>query len=145
MKKLLLLLLFPIFMYSQECYTVSKVISSAQIEELNQNRISFGIKQMTEEIMSEKYTICEDGIPVIVDVISIEAPSKGLSLGPFAKKKKETIVKIKILLGDKELQGEGIAEISTQSMFLDLNDENLPFNKTSFASAVKKALESTLN
>jgi hypothetical protein len=132
-------------MYSQECYTVSKVISSAQIEELNQNRISFGIKQMTEEIMSEKYTICQYGNPVIIDVYSIEAPSKGMSLGPFAKNKKQTIVKIKVLLGDKELLGEGLAETSTQSMFLDLNDDNLPFNKTSFASAIKKALESALN
>jgi len=145
MKKLIFILLFPIFIFSQECYTVKEITSSAQIEEMNQKRIIFGIKQMAEELISEKYQVCQDGKPVIIDVYSIEAPSKGLSLGPFAKKKKETIVKIKILLGDKELVGEGLAEISTQSMFLDLNDENLPFNKTSFASAIKKALESALN
>ena len=145
MKKLIFILLFPIFMFSQECYTVKEITSSAQIEEMSQKRITFGIKQMAEELISEKYQVCQDGKPVIIDVYSIEAPSKGLSLGPFAKKKKETIVKIKILLGDKELVGEGLAEISTQSMSLDLNDENLPSNKTSFASAIKKALESALN
>jgi len=145
MKKLILLLLFPLFMFSQECYTVKEVTSSAQIEEMSQKRITFGIKQMTEELLSEKYSICQEGLPVIVDVYSIEAPSKGMSLGPFARNKKQTIVKLKILLGDKELYGDGLAEISTQSMFLDLNDENLPFNKTSFASAIKKALESALN
>jgi len=145
MKKLIFILLFPIFMFSQECYTVKEVTSSAQIEEMSQKRIAFGIKQMAEELLSEKYSICQDGLPIIIDVYSIEAPSKGMSLGPFAKKKKETIVKLKITLGDKELYGEGLAEISTQSMFLDLNDENLPFNKTSFSSAIKKALESALN
>jgi len=145
MKKLILLLLFPLFMFSQECYTVKEVTSSAQIEEMSQKRITFGIKQMTEELLSEKYFICQDGLPVIIDVYSIEAPSKGMSLGPFAKNKKQTIVKLKINLGNKELYGEGLAETSTQSMFLDLNDENLPFNKTSFASAIKKALELALN
>jgi hypothetical protein len=132
-------------MFSQECYTVKEVTSSAQIEEMSQKRITFGIKQMTEELLSEKYFICQDGLPVIIDVYSIEAPSKGMSLGPFAKNKKQTIVKLKINLGNKELYGEGLAETSTQSMFLDLNDENLPFNKTSFASAIKKALELALN
>jgi hypothetical protein len=145
MKKIILPLLFPLFMFSQECYTVKEVTSSAQIEEMNQKRITFGIKQMAEELISENYNICQEGTPVIIDVYSIEAPSKGMSLGPFAKKKKQTIVKLKILLGNKELYGEGLAEISTQSMFLDLNDENLPFNKTSFSSSIKKALESALN
>lgn len=145
MKKLLFIILFPILSFSQDCYTVKEVTSSAQIEEMSQKRITFGIKQIAEELISEKYQVCQDGKPVIIDVYSIEAPSKGLSLGPFAKNKKQTIVKIKVLLDDKELLGEGLAEISTQSMFLDLNDDNLPFNKTSFASSIKKALESALN
>jgi spore maturation protein SpmA len=34
----------------------------------------------------------------------------------------------------------GEANTTVQSTFLDLNDDNLPFNKTSFSGAVKKAL-----
>ena len=145
MKKFILLLLFiPLFINAQQCYSVKKVYSSADIEEISQQRIIFGIKQMTEELVSEKYSICQDGAPVEVDVYSIEAPSQSISLGPFAKKKKITIIKIKITMGKNELYGEGEAEISTQSMFLDLNDDTLPFNKTAFASAVKKALVAAL-
>jgi hypothetical protein len=145
MKKLIFILLFPIFTFSQDCYTVKDIVSTAEIEEISQKRVVFGIKQMTEEILSEKYEICQEGIPVSVDVISIEAPSKGMSLGPFAKNKKQTIVKVKINVGGKESYGEGLAEVSSQSLFLDLNDDTLPFSKTSFASAMKKALESILN
>lgn len=145
MKKLIFILLFPILTFSQECFTVTQVISTAEIEEISQKRIVFGIKQITEEIISEKYEICEEGLPVTVDVLSIEAPSKGMSLGPFAKNKKQTIIKVKVIMRDKESYGEGLAEISTQSMFLDLNDDTLPFSKTTFASAMKKALESALN
>ena len=146
MKKFLLIFIFiPFMINAQQCYSVKKVYSSADIEEISQQRVVFGIKQMTEELISEKYSICQDGQEVEVDVYSIEAPSQSISLGPFAKKKKMTIVKIRITLGKTELYGEGEAEISTQSMFLDLNDDTLPFNKTSFASAVKKALVTALN
>ncbi len=145
MKKLIaIIVLLPLVSYSQDCYTVSNVISSTQIEEMSQQRITFGIKQMTEELISEKFSICEQGLPVTVDVYSIEAPSQSVSLGPFAKKKKQTIIKIKVQLGQKEAYGEGVAEISTQSMFIDMNDDTLPFNKTAFASAIKKALESAI-
>ena len=144
MKKLLLILLLPIFTYAQDCYKVERVVSTAEIEELNQQRIIFGIKQMVEEVLSEKYDLCEDGKPVFVEVLSIEAPSKGFSLGPFQKKSKETVVKIKVIINNEDLIGEGLAKTSVQSTFLDLNDENLPFEKTTFASAVKKAVESVL-
>lgn len=145
MKQLLFIILFPILVFSQNCYTVTDVSSTAEIEELNQKRIIFGIKQMTEEIISDKYDLCEEGIPVFVEVLSIETPSKGLSLGPFAKNKKQTIIKVKVLLGEKEYYGEGLAEVSSQSLFLDLNDNTLPFNKTTFASAMKKALEQSVS
>jgi hypothetical protein len=141
MKKLLLILLFPILTYAQDCYKVERVVSKAEIEELNQRRIIFGIKQMTEEVLSEKYDLCTEGKPIFVEVLSIEAPSTGISLGPFQKKKKETIVKIKVIIDNKEFFGEGLAKTSVKSTFLDLNDENLPFQKTTFASAVKKAIE----
>mgnify|MGYP000421591993 CR=1 FL=1 len=144
MKKLLLILLFPIFTYAQDCYKVERVVSTAEIEELNQRRIIFGIKQMTEEVLSEKYDLCVDGKPIFVEVLSIEAPSKGISLGPWQRKKKETIVKIKVIIDNKQLFGEGLAKTSIKSTFIDLNDENLPFEKTTFASAVKKAIESIL-
>jgi len=144
MKKLLLILLFPIFAYAQDCYKVERVVSQAEVEELNQKRIIFGIKQMVEEVLSEKYDLCTEGKPVFVEVLSIEAPSTGISLGPWQKKKKETVVKIKVIIDNVEYYGEGLAKTSVQSTFLDLNDENLPFEKTTFASAVKKAVEQVI-
>lgn len=144
MKKLVFILLLPIFTYAQDCYKVERVVSKAQIEELNQRRIIFGIKQMVEEVISEKYDLCVDGKPIFVEVLSIEAPSKGISIGPFQRKKKETIVKIKVIIDNQNLIGEGLAKTSVKSTFLDLNNEDLPFEKTTFASAVKKAVESIL-
>lgn len=143
MKKLLLLLPL-LFLLSADttpkCYKVTKVSSQVEAPEMKKERVTFGIKQMTEEILSEKVSICEDGTPVEVEIISIEAPTNSTSLGPWAKTKKITIVKLRLLAEGEEYWGQGEANVTVQSTFLDLNDDNLPFNKTAFSGAIKKAL-----
>ena len=143
MKKILLLL-SVLFLLSADtapkCYKVTKVSSQVEAPEMKKERVVFGIKQMTEEILSEKHNICEDGTPVEVEVLSVEAPSTNTSLGPFSKTKKITIVKLRLLIEGEEYWGQGEANVTVQSTFLDLNDDNLPFNKTAFSGAVKKAL-----
>ncbi len=59
---------------------------------------------------------------------------------PKVKTKKITIVKLRLIIGKEEYWGQGEANVTVQSTFLDLNDDNLPFNKTAFSGAVKKAL-----
>jgi hypothetical protein len=144
MKKLFLLLAL-IFLASddtatKECYKVTKVSSQVEAPEMKKERVIFGIKQMTEEILSEKFDICENGTPVEVEILSVEAPSTNTSLGPFSKTKKITIVKLRLIIEKEEYWGQGEANVTVQSTFLDLNDDNLPFNKTTFSGAVKKAL-----
>ena len=138
-----LLLILPIFLMSfmPPCYKVTEVKSSVDAPEMKKERVIFGIKQITEEALSEKFTLCNDGSPILIDIISIEAPTVGVSVGPFMSKKKETIVKVKIIKDGIDYIGEGITKISVQATFVDLNDENLPFNKTSFAGAIKKSIE----
>ena len=143
-KILLLSVLLTSKVYSQsiatECYSVNTVTNQTKIEGLNSKKYTFGIKQMTEEILSEKRSICENGIPVSVTIVSIEAPSEGINVGPFSFKKKTTEVKVQVKIGDKVLDGTGTSKLSTASTFLELNDENLPFMQTTFSTAVKKAL-----
>jgi hypothetical protein len=135
----------PAFAFSQSCYKVSDVRSSADAPEMKKERVLFGIKQITEEVLSEKFSLCNEGLPVTVDIISIEAPSVGVSVGPFMVKKKETIITIKINKDGVDYIGEGSAKVSVKATFIDLNDENLPFNKTSFAGAIKKSIEDSIS
>jgi hypothetical protein len=141
MKKLLLVLsTLTLLSFTEPCYKVTSVIASADAPDMKKERVIFGIKQLAEEIVSEKYTICNDGSPITVDVFSIEAPTTGVSIGPFTAIKKETIIKVKITKDGKEYIGEGAAKTTVKSTLIELKDENLPFEKTTFASAVKKSL-----
>ena len=145
MKKLLLLLfLIPTTIFAQDCYTVKAVTTAVEMEEISQRRITFGIKQMMEDIISDKYDLCLDGKPVEVQVASIEAPTTGIEIGPWTKVSKKTIVTLLVYMDGKIIEVEGKAKSTVKATFIDLQDENLPFNKTAFASAVKKAIEKSL-
>jgi hypothetical protein len=148
MKKLFFifgLMLSTSILYSQNCYSVSKVENLTENPDLSSKKFVFGLKQLTEELMGEKYTICEDGLPIHVAIISIESPTVGINIGPFMIKKKNTIVKVIVLKDGIEYTGEGSAKLSVKASFAELRDENLPFEKSTFASAVKKALEVSIS
>jgi hypothetical protein len=146
MKKLLLILSSLVLLsFSEPCYKVTSVVATADAPDMKKERVIFGIKQLAEEIVSEKYKICNDGSPITVDLFSIEAPTTGVAIGPFTAIKKETIVKVKITKDGKEYIGEGVAKTTVKSTLIELKDENLPFEKTTFASAVKKSLQDAIN
>ena len=145
MKKLLLLLLFPTLLFSQiNCYSVKSVTTEIEMEEISQRRITFGIKQMMEDIISDKYDLCMDGNPIEVKVISIQAPTTGISIGPWTKVSKKTIVILSISMDGKVIEVEGKAKSTVKATFIDLQNDKLPFNKTTFSSAIKKAIEKAL-
>jgi len=141
MKNVLLILLAALSLsFTNPCYRVDRVTTAVEAPEMNTNRVIFGIKQITEEVLSEKYTICNDGSPVNVEIVSIEAPTTGVAIGPFTWTKKETIVKVKITKDGQDFFGEGSAKTTVKATFIELKDSNLPFEKTTFASAVKKSI-----
>ena len=145
MKKLLLLLfLIPTMLFAQDCYTVKAVTTTVEMEEISQRRITFGIKQMMEDIISDKYDLCMDGKPVEVQVASIEAPTTGIEIGPWTKVSKKTIVTLLVYMDGKIIEVEGKAKSTVEATFIDLQNDQLEFSKTVFASAVKKAIEKSM-
>jgi hypothetical protein len=147
MRKLLLIpvMFLASLTYAQNCYSVKHVESRANIEGVSPKRFTLGVKQITEEVISEKYSICENGDSVSVIVLSIEAPTTGIAIGPFEMKRKITIVTTKIIINNKEYIGVGEGKVDVKSTFIELQDENLPFEKSSFSAALKKSLIDSVN
>jgi len=58
MKKLLLVLsTLTLLSFTEPCYKVTSVVASADAPDMKKERVIFGIKQLAEEIVSEKFTI----------------------------------------------------------------------------------------
>jgi len=124
------------------CYFISSVITLAHMNGVPDTKLTYGAKQIVTELVNDKYALCDDGRPVTVEILSIEAPTKGIRVGPFEFKQKKTVVKTKITMDGKEYFGEGSNKTSVSSTILQLQDENLPFERTEFSSALRKSLES---
>jgi hypothetical protein len=41
-------------------------------------------------LVGDKFTICQDGLPINVAITSNEAPSVGINIGPYMRMKKTT-------------------------------------------------------
>jgi hypothetical protein len=89
--------------------------------------------------------LCDDGKPVEVTIISVDAPTTGIQIGPFEFKSKKTVVKTKVVMGGKEYYGTGKAKTNVAATLMQLQDEELPFERTEFSVALKKSLEDALN
>ena len=126
------------------CYFVASVMSLASIKDIPQEKFTFGVRQITEEILTESAPICPDGSPVYVVVESIEAPTNAIRIGPFEFKQKKTIVTVKVTKDGKETIGVGTAKMNVAATLLQLQDPDLPFEQTEFSIAMKKAIESAL-
>jgi hypothetical protein len=148
MKKLLLVLvtlLISVTSFSQVCYTVKNVESNGDIQGVNPKRFTLGVKQITEEILSTNHSICENGVPVYVVIESIEAPTTGVGVGPFEFKRKKTIVTLNVIINGVSYLGTGQSNMDVKSTFIELQDENLPFEKSAFSAGLKKALQDAIS
>lgn len=126
------------------CYFVASVISMASIAGIPEEKFTFGVRQITEEIVGQQAPLCPDGSPIYVVVNDIKTPTKGIRIGPFEFKQKKTFVTVTVTKDGKESVGVGTANMNVSSTILQLQDENLPFEQTEFSIALKKAIENAL-
>ena len=127
------------------CYFVASVMSMASIAGIPEEKFTFGVRQITEEIVGQKAPLCPDGSPIYVVVNEIKAPTQGVRIGPFEFKQKKTFVTVTITKDGKEYVGTGTAKMNVAATLLQLQDDNLPFEQTEFSIAVKKAVVDALN
>jgi hypothetical protein len=127
------------------CYFVASVISLASLKDIPEEKFTFGVRQVVEEVVAAEAPLCEDGSPIYVTVESIKAPTKGIQVGPFKIKQKKTTVSVLVVKDGIEYRGSGDAKMKTKAMMVQLQDENLPFEQTEFSIAVKKAIIDALD
>jgi hypothetical protein len=127
------------------CYFVTSVMSMASIAGIPEEKFTFGVRQITEEVLGDQAPLCPDGSPVYVVVNEIKAPTQGIRIGPFEFKQKKTFVTVTVTKDGKEYVGTGTAKMNVAATLLQLQDDNLPFEQTEFSIAVKKAIVDALD
>ena len=135
MKKLLFLLVFlPTISLAQNCIKIDSVWCNKKVKQISTRNVLFGIKQVAEEILSEKYNLCDS------NATPVKIPSSTFKIGGVGEATQITQVYIKLYFGDKIIDGLGESETRAGFVLIELTDGKVPFNNTTIGTAIKKAI-----
>jgi hypothetical protein len=145
MKQFILALIFvlivPVSAFSQTCVKVDSVYSTMKIKEFKDRNILFGVKQITEEVLSEKYSLCEqNAIPVMVEITRVGTPSSSFRIAGVGAATETTQILLKVHFGDTIVDGIGESATTASYAFIELKEGKVPFSKSSIGIAMKKAI-----
>jgi hypothetical protein len=144
MKKLLLiLLLMPIMAFSQTevCVKVDSVYSTAKLRELGNRDIRFGIKQIAEDMLSNKYCLSDKGEDLDIEVFYFGIPKTTIRIVGVEKTNQVTQVGVRIYYRGQKFEGYGESETEVRAVMIELVDGKVPFSKMTVSNALKKAIE----
>lgn len=137
-------MLLPIIAFSQEAEVkVDSVYSTAKAKIMKRQDIIFGIKQITEDALSSKYSLnYKTGESVQVEVYYFGTPKTSLRIVGVEKTNMYTEVGINIYYRGVKYTAIGESNIEIRAVMIELVDDSIPFTKTVVSSAIKKAIES---
>jgi hypothetical protein len=138
--KTLLFLLFPLFSFAQNCVYVDSVYSTAKLRELGNRDIRFGVKQIVEDELSEKYCMAENGDAVKVEIFYFGIPKYTIRIVGVERTNQVTQVGVRIYYKGKCYEGIGESETEVRAVMIELVDNKVPFSKMTVSSALKKAI-----
>jgi hypothetical protein len=138
--KLLLLFFLPLFSFAQNCVYVDTVYSTAKLRELGNRDIRFGVKQIVEDELSEKYCMAENGEPVKVEIFYFGIPKYTIRIVGVERTNQVTQVGVRIYYKGKCYEGIGESETEVRAVMIELVDNKVPFSKMTVSSALKKAI-----
>jgi hypothetical protein len=144
MKWLLTSLLFPILTYAQ-CISVDTVYSTAKLRELGNRDIRFGVKQIAEDELSERFCIMEEGAPVSVEIFYFGIPKYTIRIVGVERTNQVTQVGVRLYYKDKCYEGIGESDTEVRAVMIELVDNKVPFDKMTVSSALKKAIHEAVS
>jgi hypothetical protein len=117
-----------------------------KIKEFKDRNILFGVKQITEEVLSEKYSLCEqNAIPVMVEITRVGTPSSSFRIAGVGAATETTQILLKVHFGDTIVDGIGESATTASYAFIELKEGKVPFSKSSIGIAMKKAIIDAVN
>jgi hypothetical protein len=138
---LALLIFLPLLGYSQEvCVKIDSVYSTSKAKDLNRRDIKFGVKQIVEDAISEKYCLSDRGESIKVDIYYFGTPKTTIRVVGVEQTNNKTQVGIKMYYNDTVYQGIGESEVEVRAVMIELVEGSLPFDQTVVSSAIKKAI-----
>ena len=129
---------------------ISEFVRVAENTGIKDDRVTMGVRQLLEEqFQDSRYALTEDGnanFEVSAEIVWLGRPDEAFSIiGIFNRRKSETEVRMNVMVREvatgRVITGRGVGTITTDIQATGLQiEEDLPFNRSEFGGAVRKAL-----
>ena len=129
---------------------ISEFVRVADRVGIQDDRVTMGVRQLLEEQFQESsYQLVDDdnaNFVVSAEIVWVGRPDEAFSIiGLFNRRKSETEVRMNVLVREvatgRVMTGRGIGTITTDIQAAGLQiEEDLPFNRSEFGGAVRKAI-----
>jgi hypothetical protein len=125
---------------AQQCVYVDSVYSTAKLRELGNRDIRFGIKQIVEDELSERFCLSDDGDDIDVEVYYFGLPKTTVRVVGVEKTNTITQVGVKLYYKGKCYQGIGESDTEIRAIMIEVQEGAIPFEKMTVSTALKKAI-----
>ena len=144
MKKLSILsiLVTIVTSLSAQCYKVDTVINTSSIKYLLDRPVEFGAKATLEELISDKYSLCDSGDAVSGEIVSIAMPEQLLNIVGLQFLKRQYIITTRVIINGKTYTGTATKTMFISAMFLEVG--LIPHNKKVFYKTMQQSLKNAV-
>ncbi len=143
MKNVILLFgltLFSLNLQAQQCVYVDSVYNTAKLKEMGNRDIRFGIRQIVEDEVSQKFCLSDDGNGIDVEVFYFGLPKTTIRVVGVEKTESITQVGVRLYYNGKCYEGIGESETEIRAIMIEVKEGGIPFEKMTVSSALKKAI-----
>jgi hypothetical protein len=125
---------------AQECVKVDTVYVTAKLRELGSRDIRFGIRQIVEEELSQKFCLSEEGSSVSVEIYYFGLPKTTIRVVGVEKSNITTQVGVRLHYNGNKYEGVGESNTEIRAIMIEVQEGSIPFEKMTVSSALKKAI-----
>jgi hypothetical protein len=127
---------------SAQCYKVDTVSNTATVKYLLDRPVEFGAKATLEELISDKYSLCDSGSIVSGEIVSIAMPEQLLNIVGLQFLKRQYIITTKVVIDGKSYMGTATKTMFVNAMFVEV--AGIPHNKKVFYKTMQQSLKNAV-
>lgn len=144
MKKLFILTLIVTMVtsLSAQCYKVDTVINTSSIKYLLDRPVEFGAKATLEELISDKYSLCDSGNIITGEIVSIAMPEQLVNIVGLQFLKRQYIITSTVTINGQTYSGSSTKTMFVNAMFVEVS--GIPHNKKVFYKTMQESLKNAV-
>ena len=144
MKKLFILSVLVTMMttLSAQCYKVDTVTNTSSVKYIADRAVEFGVKATLEELIADKYSLCDSGSIITGEIVSIAIPEQILNIVGMQFLQRKYIIVTKVTIDGKTYTGENSKTMYLNAMFLEVGI--IPHNKKVFYKTMQHSLKNAV-